>query len=171
MSRLPCSHGRRSSEESFRFMHSDSCMQRMEELLKRTPEGQERLDAAVHRMTRAIAEEGQRIIGCITSKHAESFQPADSSMGGTNPAAASSSRSEAELTAQRLAEEVRDEGAEERMNRANRKRRGAEAQSPSAGKWAQVDGEEGSAEMPGGEIGSGSNAMTPPNILWKFRHG
>ena len=122
----------------------------MEKLLKTIPEGQERLDAAVHRMTRAIAEEGQRIIDGMNSKQAEGSQPTDSSMGETDPAAASSSRSEAELTAQRLAEEVRDEGAEERMNTANRKRRGAEAQSPSAGKWAQVDGEEGSAEMPGG---------------------
>jgi hypothetical protein len=48
--------------------HSDSCRQRMEELLKTILGGQERLDAAVHRMTRAIAEEGQRIVDGMNSK-------------------------------------------------------------------------------------------------------
>ena len=121
----------------------------MEEMLKATSEGQERLDAAVHRMTRAIAEEGQIIIDSMISKQAESSQPADSFMGETTPAAASSSQSEAKLTAQRLSEEVRDEGAEQRMNRAHRNRRGAEAESPSAWEWAQFGNVEEVSAMPG----------------------
>ena len=57
-----CPGGRAAMADTGAKNHLDSCRQRMEELLKASPEGQERLDAAVHRMTRAIAEEGQIII-------------------------------------------------------------------------------------------------------------